>query len=186
MDKFVVPVHYGIRFVAGKLEFSLTAPPTELLYTLCMFDAAKRGDLNELKYIIETSKSVDLVTPYVTISQPDTSNTNRLSTISVNSNRGVDINMEYQKPYYPDDPIIGANFSRRRSSVRNVTLLSPLCSPGLGGMTVGGGACVNTFQEDHKLLLHIAIEKNLLEMVTYLLTQNADVRMYMFVQECIR
>ncbi len=176
-DRFVVPVHYGIKFVAGQLEFSLTAPPTELLYTLRIFDAAKRGDLNELKYIIESSKSAELVTPYVIVSQPENSNVNRLSTISVSSNQGVDVNVEYQKPAYSDDAFLGANFSRRRSSVRNMTLLSPLTSPGLSSTTVGGGVCVNTLQE-HKLLLHIAIEKNLLDMVTYLLTQNADVSVH--------
>lgn len=172
-NKFVFPVHYGIKFVAGKFEFGLTAPPAELLYTLWMFDAAKRGDLNELRYIVESSKSEELVTPYVAVTQPENNN-NRLSTISVSSNRGVDVNMEYQKPAYSDDAFLGGNFSRRRSSVRNVSLLSPLLSPGASSAAVGGGACVNALQE-HKLLLHIAIEKNLLDMVAYLLTQNADV-----------
>ena len=89
---------------------------------------------------------------------------------------GADVNTEYQAPCYSDDAFFGSGFSRRRSSVhavRNVTLLTPL-SPG-PSPTGGGAAVAMCSAEDHKLLLHIAIEKNHLEMVAYLISQNADV-----------
>ena len=173
-------VQHGMRFVAGRLEFSLTALPIELLYTLRMFAATKKGDLSELKSIVESSKNQEFVVPYVTISQQqqESSNANRFSTISVASSQGVDVNVQYQPPSYMDDVFFGQNFNRRRSSahmVRTVTILSPMSPPAAGAGAAGGcGLSV----EEHKLLLHIAIEKNHVEIVTYLLSQNADVCMY--------
>jgi hypothetical protein len=168
-----VEAHHGIRFIAGRLEFSLTALPTELLYTLRMFDATKRGDLNELRDIVESSRNSDIPVPYVTVSQPGDS---RFSVISVSSNQGVDINAQYQPPTFSDDAFFGQNFNRRRSSLymaaRTVTLLSPSSPVGAGqSATVGCGYS----PDDHKLLLHIAIEKGNLEIVNYLLSQDANV-----------
>lgn len=184
----LVSAHHGLKFVAGKLEFSFTALPTELLYTLRMFAAAKRGDLDELKNIVELSKASDLTVPYVSVSQTDNTATssagNRYSTISVASNQGADVNAEYQRPSYSDDAFLsGPSFSRRRSSVhavRNVTLLSPLSlavGGGGGAGSAGSGSVPGgvVSAEEHKLLLHIAIEKNHLDMVVYLISQNADV-----------
>ena len=85
----VIPVHFGVKFVAGKIEFSFTALPNELLYTLRMFAAARRGDLEELTNIIEASKSTEFVVHYVTVSPADNTNTNWFSTISVSSNQGM-------------------------------------------------------------------------------------------------
>lgn len=177
-DNFTTEVYYGIRFVAGKLEFSLTALPIELLYTLQLFAAAKKGDLNEVKHIIESSRSSEFVVPYVVVSPTENTNAKHFSTISVASNQGIDINTEYQAPTHSDEAFLCPSFNRRRSSVhmvRNVTLLSPLSpiTAGSGGSVgQGGGSCS---PEEHKLLLHIAIEKNHLEMVIYLLSQNANV-----------
>ena len=172
----VVEAYCGIRFVAGRLEFGLTALPTELLYTLRMFEATKKGDLDELRDIIESSKNSDLLVPYVTVSQPGDPSSSRFSMISVTSNQGVDVNTQYQPPAFSDDVFFGQNFNRRRSSLhmgaRTVTLLSP-------GSPIGAGQSVAVWcgysPEDHRLLLHIAIEKGFLDIVTYLLSQNANV-----------
>ena len=162
--------------MAGKLEFSLTAVPLELLYTLRVFAATRRGDLNELKNIVESSKSSDLIVPYIAV---DSTNTNRYSTISVTSNQGVDVNVEYLSPAYADDAFFGQSFNRRRSSVhmvRNVTILSPHSPLGacVGEAGGGVGGC-GMSPEDHRLLLHIAIENHNLEIVSYLLSQGANV-----------
>ena len=165
--EFTTPVHSGVRFIAGRLEFSLTALPLELLYTLRMFAAAKRGELNELKSIIESSKSSDLAIPYVMISPSEKSPSNRYSTISVVTNQGIDVNVEYQAPSYSDDAFFGQNFNPRRSStylMRGLGMSSPL-SP----------VCYGSHHGDSRLLFHIAIEQNNLEMVIYLLSEKADV-----------
>lgn len=186
-------IHCGVKFVAGKLEFSFTALPPDTLYTLRMFAAARSGDLEQLTSIVESSRSLDFAVPYVTISQTDNTTDNRFSTISVASSQGLDVNVEYQPPTYSDDIFGGAGsgFARRRSSVyavRNVTLFSPLSpspnqrlgSPGPGGGGGGGGgggmapAGICSL-EDYKLLLHVAIGRSHLEMVSYLLSQGADV-----------
>lgn len=168
----------GIRFVAGRLEFSLTALPLELLYTLRMFAATNRGDLSELKEIVESSVNSDLVVPYVIVSQPEISSTNRFSTISVTSNQGVDVNAQYQPPAFSDDVFFSQNFNRRRSSLhmaaRTATLLSPASPVSMGVGQSGVGVCGYS-PDEHKLLLHIAIEKGYLDIVMYLLSQNADV-----------
>ncbi len=142
-----------MKFVAGKLEFALTALPIELLYTLRLFAAAREGNLSELAEIIETSKSAAC-----------------LSNISVQSNLGVDVNVHYTPPSYFDDAFFGPNSNRRKSSIhvmRHLAGMSPL-SPTFSGFT---------YCDSHRLLLHIAIDQENLEMVSYLLSENADVRM---------
>lgn len=169
--------------MAGKLEFSLAAVPMELLYTLRVFAATRRGDLNELKNLVESSKSSDLVVPYVAV---DSTNMYRYSTISVTSNQGVDVNVKYLPPAYADDAFFGQSFNRRRSSmhmVRNVTLLSPH-SP-LGAEAGGGAGGCGISPEDHRLLLHIAIESHNLEIVSYLLSQGANVSTYVRMCMCV-
>lgn len=164
--------------MAGNLEFSLTALSTEVLYTLRMFAATKKGDLSELTHIVESSKTSGLVVPYIVVSPQEDTNAKRFSTISVASNQGVDVNVQYQPPAYSDDMFYGQSFNRRRSSahvVRAVTLLPPQ-SPVLASQAPGGGVGSGCLSEEHQLLLHIAIDKGYLEIVTYLLSQNADVR----------
>lgn len=176
-DKFVTVAHFGVRFVVGRLEFGLTAIPTELLCTLKMFDAAKRGNLEELKSILESSKSADVTIPYVSVSlQDDSHNAKRFSLISVLTNQGVDINVEYHAPSYSDDHFFLPGFSRRKSSaMRGVSLSSPF-SP------LSPASCPTGEQEsgEQRLLLHIAIKQNYLAMVTFLLSEKADVRIILY------
>ena len=167
-NEHATAVLYGIKFVAGQLEFSFTAVSPELLCTLRMFTAVQKGELNELKSIIDANKSADFVSPYGVL---DNINTNQFSNISMMTNHGVDVNVEYQPPSYYDETLLGLGFNHRRSSVqviRNLNVPSPV-SPVLG---------VNFPQDGYRLLLHIAIEQNNLEMITFLLSENADVRMY--------
>ena len=179
--RFVTIASAGVRFVAGKLGFSLTALPPEQLSTLRMFDAVKQGNLEELRSILESGKCAERVIPYVSVScvdenvnldsrGSDSPKAKRLSLVSVATHQGVDVNVEYQAPVYDDEHFFGAG-SNQRSSVRGVSLASP----------VSGPSCHQGSRE-HRLLLHVAIEKNNLEMIGYLLSERADVRRYQSIE----
>lgn len=72
---------HGISFVAGLLEFSVTALPFEQLSIVRMFSAACSGNLPKLKAIIEsevTQGDVDINAEYFNPISPDESDFDRL------------------------------------------------------------------------------------------------------------
>ena len=172
-DKFVTLANTGMQFIAGRLEFSLRALPAEVLLTLKMFDAAKRGNLKELVSILESSKNAGAADPGHYAPLQDF---NRLSSTSELTNHGVDINVEYQAPSYSDEQFFSTGFNRRRSSlVRGVGFSSPFFP--------GGGPGCDQGSRGHSLLLHIAIEQNNLKMASFLVSEKADVRdIYIYIQ----
>ena len=71
---------HGVSFVAGHLEFSVTALPFEKLSIVRMFSAACSGNLPKLKAIIEsvaTQRDVDINTEYFNPICPDESDFDR-------------------------------------------------------------------------------------------------------------
>ena len=172
-DDHMTIARTGLRFVAGRLEFSLTPLPPNLILTLKMFDAAKRGNLDELKVLLEDGKSAEVKLHYISPSPPPEEGEDRdkrLSIVSVVSTQGLDINTEYHAPTYNDEHFFAPGFARRRSSALRgpVSVAGSSISPGPGD--VGGRS-----YGEPRLLLHSAIQQNHEEMVKFLLDQGADV-----------
>lgn len=146
-----MPVTSGVSFVAGHLEFCLTALPLEDLLRLRMFSAASSDNLPKLKSVI---KSMGPLYAVDTVSQ----NSQYSTPPEVMQIQGdIDINSEYSSPSYGDE----SYFDRyqKHSSVTPPSCISP----------------------SHKLLLHIAIGNRDIEMTTFLLEKGADVSLKSFI-----
>ena len=140
-----VPVTSGVSFVAGCLEFSLTALPMEELLRVRMFSAASNGDLPKLKSVIN---SVGPFRPVTTSSQHSQCST---PSKAIQGQGDIDINSEYSNPSCGDE----SYFDRYQ---KHYSVALPSCiSP-----------C-------HKLLLHVATGNRDIEMTTFLLEKGADV-----------
>ncbi len=61
---------HGIKFVTGNVEWSITALPPERVLVLRMFAAARKGNLEELRTILDSSICANLTVPYVFVSGP--------------------------------------------------------------------------------------------------------------------
>jgi len=180
MADHVIEARTGLRFVAGRLEFSFTAMPPELVLLLRMFDAAKLGNMEELKLLVEAGKSTKVTLPYFNPAQYveegmyQVGGARRLSVVSVVTTQGVDINTEYHAPSYDDEGVFTLQaFTRRKSSAWR--------RGGDGGgaslpMSPSSPVDVNGWSpSEARLLLHVAIQRNHVEMVKFLLDQGADV-----------
>ena len=145
----------GVSFVAGRLEFSLTALPLEQLLKIQMFSAVRSGNLPKLKTIIN---SVVLHHDIET-----TSEHNQYSTLSeaTPTQGDVDINSEYSSPSYSDESYFD-HFYRCQRSLTHPSVTHPPHS-----------SCA--ISQPQKLLLHIAIGNKDIEMITFLLEKGADV-----------
>ena len=161
----------GVRFVMGQLEWSITALPLEKMLTLKMFAAARKGDLDELRSILDSSKCTDVSFPCVFVTPTDSAAV--FSSVSMVTEQGLDVNAEYQPPSYTEDHFFNQISIRRRSSALVSHPLSP-SSP----------SSFSTPQPPARLLLHIAIENGDLEMAKYLLEKGADVCVYVCVCVC--
>ena len=168
-DKNAIHLTSGVHFVAGHLEFSFTPLPLDLTFTLRMFVAANRGNLVELKSVLESSVNSEVTLPHVFVTPTDDSQHHQYTTLPVPTEQGVDVNVEYLKPSYGDDSMFSQFSNRRRSSAQMLGSLVP--SSPLSPQMVSP----STSQQPHKLVLHIAIEKRDLEMVKFLLDIGADV-----------
>ena len=149
-----LPVTSGVSFVAGHLEFCLTALPLEELLRLRMFAAASNGDLPKLKSVINSVgplHAVGMVSQHSQYSTPSE---------AMQTQRDIDINSEYSSPSYGDE----SYFDRYQ---KHSTVTPPLC------------ICPS-----HKLLLHVAIGNRDIEMTTFLLEKGADVSLNSFVCVC--
>ena len=62
---------HGVQFVTGQLEWSITALPLEKMLTLKMFAAARKGDLDELRSILDSNKCTDVTVPGVFVTPTD-------------------------------------------------------------------------------------------------------------------
>ena len=171
---FCTPLSHGVSFIAGQLEFSLIALPLSQVLTLRMFAAARRGDIEELKSIIDSSVAAGVTSPHVVVTPTLNVDVNRYSTVSVVSEEGLDVNVEYEAPSYGDDSVFSYShgLGRRRSSGSAVRLVVPV-SPSSPGLTAHNLPQVHVM---HKLLLHIAIQNRDVKMVKFLLEKRADVR----------
>ncbi len=163
----------GLRFVIGQLEFSFTALPPDLVLVLKMFDAAKTGNLEELRAAVEAGKNAEVTLPYVSPSLPVDDKVfwggmRRVSVVSVVTTQGVDINTDYQAPSYDDAHLLVPGFTRRRSLACR-TRMAMATSPD------GPMDATRPSSGEARLLLHVAILMNHLEMTKYLLNQGADV-----------
>ena len=157
---------HGVRFVTGQLEWSITALPLEKMLTLKMFAAARKGDLDELRSILDSSKCTDVTVPGVFVTPTDSAAVfSHHSSVSMVTEQGLDVNVEYQPPSYAEDYFFNQISIRRRSSAPVSHPLSP-SSP----------SSPSTPQPPARFMLHIAIENGDLEMSKYLLEKGADVR----------
>lgn len=179
---FCTHLKQGISFVAGQLEFSLTALPTSITLTLQLFAAAKNGDTDKLESILESGPTAHVTTPHVVVTHTPKTNMNRYSTLSVVSEDAIDVNVTYQPPSLSEEPAFsfGQGLGRRRSSATPLRLVVPMSpsSPGLSHPA-------SQSKSPHRLLLHIAIENRDLKMVKYLLGKGADVSQVSFDQSVI-
>lgn len=169
-SKLNVALDHGVRFVAGRLEFTITALPLSQLLTIRAFAAAMKGDLAQLKSVVEFSTAAGVTSSHIVVTPTHDTKHNRYSTVTVTAEEGFDPNVEYQPPVYDDEGAFSNGMGQRQLSVsiqRIAATISPispiLTEQGLGVVT-------------HRLLLHIAIERKDLDMVKYLLGIGADVR----------
>ena len=184
---------HGVMFATGRVVWSIKALPHWNVLALRMFDAARSGSLAELKDILASSKGhqVGLTTPHVVVTTPSTtprnSNTSynftrmhsgsarlsrnysyrddaqRLSVVSMTTESGLDVNMEYHRPSFSEDNYFNAIFGRKRS------LLAATAT------TCGSPLRPDPAQHEPRLLLHVAVEKGHLDIVQFLIQQGADV-----------
>ena len=140
-----IPVTNGVSFVAGCLEFSLTALPLEELLRDRMFSAASSGNLPKLKSVINS------VGPFQAVGTASQRSQYSTPPEATQIQRDIDINSEYSSPSYGDE----SYFDRYQKH-----------------FSVAPPACIST---THKLLLHIAIGNRDIEMTTFLLENGADV-----------
>lgn len=170
---FCTPLRHGVSFVAGQLEFSLSALPLSQVLTLQMFAATRKGDIEQLNSILDASVAAGVTSPHVIVTPTLNKEVNRYSTVSVITEEGLDVNVEYEAPSYSDDSVFSYShgLGRRRSSGSAVRLIVPV-SPSSPGLTANNlpQVCVT-----HKLVLHIAIHKRDVKMVKFLLEKGADV-----------
>ena len=155
---------HGIRFVTGQLEWSITALPLETLLTLKMFAAARKGNMEELRSILDSNKCSEVSVPYVFVTLTDSAMLRSRYSVSMVTEQGLDVNVEYQPPSYAEDYFFNQLSIRRRSSAPLSHPLSPL-SP----------SSPSSPRTPASLLLHIAIDNGDLEMTKYLLEKGADV-----------
>lgn len=140
-----IPVTNGVSFVAGRLEFSLTALPLDELLRVRMFSAASSGDLPKLKSVI------DSVGPFQAVGTASQHSRHSSPSEATQALGDIDINSEYSSPFCGDESYFDSY--QKHFSVAPPSCISP----------------------SHKLLLHIAIGNRDIEMITYLLEKGADV-----------
>ena len=108
---------HGVQFVTGQLEWSIMALPLEKMLTLKMFAAARKGDLDELRSILDSSKCTDVTVPCVFVTPIDSAAVfSHHSSVSMVTEQGLDVNVEYQPPSYAEDHFFNQISIRRRSS----------------------------------------------------------------------
>ena len=138
----------------------------EKMLTLKMFATATKEDLDELQSILDSSKCTDVTVPCVFVTPIDSAAVfSHHSSVSMVTEQGLDVNVEYQPPSYAEDYFFNQISIRRRSSAPVSHPLSP-SSP----------SSPSTPQPPARFMLHIAIENGDLEMSKYLLEKGADVR----------
>ncbi len=140
-----IPITSGVSFVAGCVEFTLTALPLEDLLSVRMFSATSSGNLPKLKSVIN---SVDPFQAAGTVSQGGQYSG---QSEAIQPLGDTDINSEYCSPSHGDE----SSFDRYQK-----------CS------SVTPPSCIST---SHKLLLHIAIGNRDIEITTFLLEKGANV-----------
>lgn len=156
----------GVKFVTGRIEWSVTALPQELLLTHRMFGAARDGNLEKLRSILDRSELV--ASPHIVVTPTDSDAIPHplYSTISVVGEGGLDVNAEFQPPSFTEDSLFNQLIMRR-------------CSSGLRSHphSLHSPLTLSSFSlSSPRLLLHIAIEQNHQPMVKYLLEKGANVR----------
>ena len=149
----------GVQFQTGRLVWSVTALPEDQVLTIKMFKAARCGNLENLRIILDRSQCAVRPVSFV-FSTPLTggkgqrqSSQYKFSTVSIVTEEGIDVNTEYT-PLVPDSNHL----------IKNPLSPSPFC--------VSGYSPIN---QPPCLLLHIAVQNKDLKMVLYLLEKGADV-----------
>ena len=154
----------GQTFVTGVVEWAITALPEDTVLLLKMFAAVQRNSVNDLKTIVEASRTRQLMVTHVAITSDSREGEKgyRHSILMAPSDQGVDVNAELCLP------------SSLGEEPKEVELSQSLSSEAFKGFTAQV-----TARKPHvshsKLLLHVAIDMDNLEMVRYLLEQGADV-----------
>ena len=109
---------HGVSFVAGHLEFSVTALPFEQLSIVRMFSAACSGNLPKLKAIIEsevTQGDVDINAEYFNPICPDESDFDRLHRFQKSSTLPIQLSV-------PPSPISTNDVSTAQSQPQKLLL----------------------------------------------------------------
>jgi ankyrin repeat protein len=151
----------GVQFQTGRLVWSLTALPGDQVLTIKMFSAAREGRLQDLCHFLDNAQCSDGPIPLVFVTPPPAASEHRISqykfsTLSIVTEKGIDVNSEYHPPNSDDS-----------SSYHP---LSSVLSP----------SAVSTGPLPHPspyLLLHIAVVNKDLDMVLYLLDKGAEVNL---------
>ena len=162
---FRTRLRHGVQFQTSRLVWSLTALPRDQVLTIRMFRAARDGCLPDLRSILDTSQCAVCPAPFVFVTPPTSSTHPQqhprisqygFSTMSIVTDDGVDVNAEYQPPSLDDSSHLHQRYS---------ATLPPHFSP----------SSSSSPHPSPRLLLHIAVVNNDLDMVLYLLEKGADV-----------
>ena len=177
-----VELRRGGTFVTGVVEWSVTALPPGTVLLLKMFAAAHRNDLDELRSIVEVGRTKRLFVPHLAITSDSgeggagggrgEEGRFKHSFVFAPSDHGVDVNEELCLPLSLEEEPKGAELCQSLSfEAFKVAVSAPETrKPHLSSS---------------KLLLHVAIDNNNLEMVKYLLELGADVSLATYVCVCL-
>ncbi len=163
-----VQISHGVTFTAGQLEFTITALPLNQLLSIRAFTAAQKGDLPLLKLICDNCVPNGVMSPHIVVTPAIDTDHHCYSTVTVMTEEGLNVNIEYQQPVYDDESIFSYSSGRRRTSELVQRLAVPV-SP------MSPKPQIKQERQPHRLLLHIAIENRDVAMVRFLLEKDADV-----------
>ena len=172
----------GRTFVTGLMEWSITALPPDTVLLMKMFAAVRNGSLERLKSIVDGNHGRQTLVPHVAIASDtrevgggrgeEEGEYSHSILMAPSELGGVDLNAELCLPSL--STLLG-------EEPKGVELTQTLSSEAFKSAVAGSSAQSLPasrkvpLQSHSKLLLHVAIDNDNLEMVQYLLEQGADV-----------